>query len=314
MRQFITRNQEEFDLNTKLCGFQTDDSNSKTPFFVIMWIIKLLSRLPLWALYLISDFSYLLARYVIGYRKQVIDENLLHAFPEKTPAERKSIRNEFYRNFTDAFFAETIKMLTISEKELRERFHVVNQELVDAPVKAGTSALMMAGHVFNWEMAILGVALNTEVTAETVYLKLNNDFFNLLMLKIRMHFGGVMTEKSAFRRSMITMRSTPRIVHLAADQRPPISEKHYVREFMNRPALFFEGGEVLAKKMNLPVFYGQITKIKRGYYRFEFTELARAPYDNSATNSVTDEFCRRLEENIRAQPSLYLWSHKRWKL
>lgn len=279
-----------------------------------MFFFRLLSKLPLPVLYLFSDFLYLIARYVISYRKKVIDSNLLHAFPEKTPAERKLIRNKFYRNFTDAFFAETIKMLTISEKELRRRFHVVNQELVDGPVKAGKSTLMMAGHVFNWEMAILGVALNTEVTAETVYLKLNNAFFDQLMLKIRTHFGGLMTEKKEFRRSMITMRSEPRIVHLAADQRPPVSDSRYTREFLNRPALFFEGGEVLAKKMGLPVFYGQITKLKRGHYRFEFTELARPPYTEHAPHSITDEFCRRLEENIRGQPELYLWSHKRWKI
>ncbi len=279
-----------------------------------MFFFRLLSRLPLPVLYLFSDVLYLIARYLISYRKKVIDENLKYAFPEKSSAERKKIRNKFYRNFTDAFFAETIKMLTISEKELRKRFHVVNQELVDAPVKAGTSSLMMAGHVFNWEMAILGVALNTEVTAETVYLKLNNPFFNQLMLKIRTHFGGIMTEKREFRRSMITMRSQPRIVHLAADQRPPVSDSRYTRSFMNRPALFFEGGEFMAKKMGLPVFYGQITKVKRGHYRFEFTELARPPYADHAPHSITDEFCRRLEENIRRQPDLYLWSHKRWRI
>ncbi|MEB2775677.1 lysophospholipid acyltransferase family protein [Algoriphagus sp. D3-2-R+10] len=279
-----------------------------------MFALRLLSRLPLSVLYIFSDILYLLARYVIRYRKDIIDTNLKFAFPEKTPAERKTIRNKFYRNFTDAFFAETFKMLTISEVEHRHRFQVVNQQLVDAPVKNGKSSLMMAGHVFNWEMAILGVALNTEVTAETVYLRLNNAFFNKLMMAIRTRFGGIMTEKSAFRRSMITMRSTPRIVHLAADQRPPVSDSRYTREFMNRPALFFEGGEVLSKKMNLPVFYGQMTKIKRGQYRFEFKELATPPYDDHAVHSITDEFSRRLEENIRMQPDLYLWSHKRWKL
>ncbi|WP_192347005.1 lysophospholipid acyltransferase family protein [Algoriphagus sp. Y33] len=279
-----------------------------------MFFFRLLSRLPLPVLYLFSDLLYLIARYVISYRKKVIDENLRYAFPQKTPLERKKIRNKFYRNFTDAFFAETIKMLTISEKELKQRFQVINQDLVDNPVKSGKSSLMMAGHVFNWEMAILGVALNTEVTAETVYLKLNNSFFNNLMLKIRTHFGGVMTEKSAFRRSMITMRGTPRIVHLAADQRPRVSDSRYTREFMNRPALFFEGGEVLAKKMDLPVFFGTMTKIKRGHYRFEFSPLATPPYIDHTQHSITDEFCRRLEDNIRAQPDLYLWSHKRWKI
>ena len=279
-----------------------------------MFFFRLLSYLPLPVLYLFSDVIYLIARFVIRYRKKVIDENLRFAFPEKTPEERKKIRNRFYRNFTDAFFAETIKMLTISENELRRRFHVVNQEIIDEEVHKGKSALMMAGHVFNWEMAILGVALNTKVTAETVYLKLNNPFFNQLMLNIRTHFGGVMTEKREFRKSMITMRSQPRIVHLAADQRPPSSENRYQREFLHRPAYFFEGGEFMAKKMQLPVFFGTMTKVKRGHYRFEFAKVAAPPYDSHEVHSITDEFCRRLEENIKNQPDLYLWSHKRWKV
>ena len=279
-----------------------------------MFFFRLISRLPLPVLYLFSDVLYLIARYVIRYRKKVIDENLRHAFPEKSADERKAIRNRFYRNFTDAFFAETIKMLTISEKELRQRFQVVGQEIIDTEVQKGKSALMMAGHVFNWEMAILGVALNTQVTAETVYLKLNNPFFDKLMLAIRTHFGGVMTEKREFRKSMITMRSEPRIVHLAADQRPPGKEKRYQRDFLNRPAYFFEGGEFMAKKMELPVFFGKMTKLKRGHYRFEYTPLDSPPYEQAAAHSITDEFCRRLEDNIRQQPDLYLWSHKRWKV
>jgi Kdo2-lipid IVA lauroyltransferase/acyltransferase len=279
-----------------------------------MFFLRLFSRLPLPVLYLFSDMVYLVARFVIGYRKNVIDKNLAFAFPEKSQAERKAIRNRFYRNFTDAFFAETTKLLTISEKELRRRFQVVNQDAIDSEVLKGKTALMMAGHIFNWEMAILGVALNTKVTAETVYLKLNNPFFNRVMLSIRTHFGGVMTEKKEFRKSMITLRSEPRIIHLAADQRPPGKENRYQRDFLNRPAYFFEGGEFMAKKMDLPVFFGAMSKVKRGHYRFDFSKIAEPPFDTAKPHSITDEFCRRLEENIRHQPDLYLWSHKRWKI
>lgn len=278
-----------------------------------MFFFRLLSYLPLSVLYLISDVLYLIARFVIRYRKIVIDENLRFAFPEKSEEERKKIRNRFYRNFTDSF-AETMKMLTISEAEMRKRFLLVKQNLPDNAVKAGTSAIMTAGHLFNWEMAILAIALNSEVVAETVYLKVNNPFFNELMLKIRMHFGGVMTEKRDFRKSMITMRNSPRIVQLASDQRPSSSENRYQREFMNRPAVFFEGAEVLGKKMGLPVFFGKITKLKRGHYSLELSNLASPPYDLAEPHSITDAFCEKLEENIRSQPDLYLWSHKRWKI
>jgi Kdo2-lipid IVA lauroyltransferase/acyltransferase len=279
-----------------------------------MFFFRLLSYLPLSVLYLLSDMIYLIARYVISYRKKVIDENLKFAFPEKSEAARKIIRNRFYRNLTDSFFAETIKMLSVSEKELRERMHIVNQEIVDAEVLKGKSTLMLAGHMFNWELAILSIDVNTQTSSETVYLKLNNPFFDRLMLTIRTKFGGKLTEKKDFRKSMITMRSQPRIVQLAADQRPPGSEKRYLREFLNRPAYFFEGAEYLAKKMDLPVFYAHVIKVNRGKYRLEFEKIAEPPYDAHPANSITDEFCMRLEKNIKAQPELYLWSHKRWKM
>jgi KDO2-lipid IV(A) lauroyltransferase len=278
-----------------------------------MFFFRLLSRLPLSILYLLTDFLYLIARFVIRYRKKVIDENLFHAFPELSDTERKKIRNRFYRNFTDTF-AETIKLLTISEAEFRRRFVIVNQPDLDQPVKNGVSSLMMAGHIFNWEWGVVGTNLYTEVPVETVYLKVNNPFFNELMKKIRTRFGGFVTEKKEFRRGMLTLGRDPRIVLLGSDQRPPSSENRYQREFLNRPAVFFEGAEFLSKKMNLHVHYGKMTKVKRGHYRYEYVPLASPPYDGETPHSITDRFCEMLEDNIREQPDMYLWSHKRWKI
>jgi KDO2-lipid IV(A) lauroyltransferase len=294
-----------------LLDWITEDPN---PHPVFMFFIRLLSRLPLPVLYLFSDLLYFVARFLISYRKKVIDSNLEFAFPEKSAVERKKIRNKFYRNFTDAFFAETIKLLTISEKEFNRHFSIKNAELLDQAVLRGRSALMVAGHIFNWEFGVIGTNLHTNSEVETVYLKVNNPFFDRLMNQIRIHFGGYLTEKKAFRKSILTVKKSPRIILLGSDQRPPQSEKRYQREFLNRPAVFFEGAEFLSKKMDAEVIYGEMKKIKRGHYEFEFSLLASPPYDNSDPHSITDEFCRRLEENIRKQPDLYLWSHKRWKI
>lgn len=252
-------------------------------------------------------------RYAIGYRKKVIEENLAFAFPEKSEAERKTIRNKFYRNFTDSF-AETIKLLSFSEKEIKKRLTIVNKHYLDQEVLAGHSAIFTAGHIFNWELEIVGISLDRHIKVETVYLKVNNPFFNSLMLKIRTRFGGVLTEKQDFRKSMFTLRNSPRIVQLASDQRPASSEKRYKRDFLNRPAVFFEGAELLSKKMNLPVFFGTLTKLKRGHYHLLISKIAEPPYDQAQPHSITDAFCQKLEENILIQPDLYLWSHKRWKI
>jgi KDO2-lipid IV(A) lauroyltransferase len=278
-----------------------------------MLFFKLFSRLPLGILYLFSDMLYLLARYVIRYRKRVIDDNLLHAFPEKTEKERKAIRNRFYRNFTDSI-AETIKSLTISKAELSRRFTITNQELLDQEVKNGTSVLLLAGHFFNWELGLQQAAVLSEVPSEGVYLKINNPFFNRLMYEARTRFGNTITEKNEFRVTVKTLDAHYRVVQLAADQRPNNRTTRYQRAFLNRPAYFFEGAENIAKSMNLPVYFGEITKKGRGRYQATYELLSKGPYTNHPEHSITDAFCERLEANIRLQPDLYLWSHKRWKL
>jgi KDO2-lipid IV(A) lauroyltransferase len=277
------------------------------------FVIRLISYLPLPILYLISDLLYLVARFILGYRKKVIDENLKFAFPEKSEKERKRIRNRFYRNFTDSF-AETIKLLTISPKEFERRFEMINTQFLDEAVSSGTSGLLVSGHLFNWEMGVIGINHAIRAPVETVYLKVNNLFFDNLINTIRTHFGGIVTEKKAFRRTMLTLAKSPRVVLLGSDQRPPSSEKRYKRDFLNRPAVFFEGAEFLSKKMNAHVIYGEMTKIKRGHYRYKMIKLAEPPFDEHLEHSITDKFCEMLEDNIRLQPDLYLWSHKRWKI
>ena len=278
-----------------------------------MLFFRLFSRLPLGILYLFSDVLYLIARYVARYRKQVIDDNLLHAFPEKTAAERKAIRNQFYRNFTDSI-AETIKSITISKEELSRRFTVTNQPTLDQEVIDGKSVLLLAGHFFNWELGLQQAAVLSQVPSEGVYLKLSSPFFNQLMYAARTRFGNTITEKNEFRQTSKTLGTQHRVVQLAADQRPNNRTTRYQRSFMNRPAYFFEGAEHIAKSKDLPVYFGEITKKGRGRYQATYELLAQGPYAAHAEHSLTDAFCARLEANIRLQPDLYLWSHKRWRI
>jgi KDO2-lipid IV(A) lauroyltransferase len=147
-----------------------------------------------------------------------------------------------------------------------------------------------------------------------VYLKINNRFFDKLMYQIRTRFGNTVTEKTEFRETVKTLKTEHRVVQLAADQRPNNRATRYQRAFLNRPAYFFEGAEHIAKSLDLPVFFGEITKKGRGHYQATYELLSRGPYDTEAEHNITDAFCKRLEENIRLQPDLYLWSHKRWKL
>lgn len=277
-----------------------------------MFFFKVLSFLHLKILYLISDLIYIIAYYVLGYRKKVVRENLAHAFPEKTKAQRKAIEKGFFRNLTDSF-AETIKLLTISERELRRRFHIQNIELVADKINNGEIVIGMQAHFFNWEGHVAAASSHLGKSCETVYLKINTPLFEKLMRTIRSRFGSTLVERNSFSKNYIAQRNHPRLIGLAADQRPQFSEVRYWTSFMNRDAAFFEGGEKLAKKFSHTVVYGEIAKPKRGYYNYSYRILASPPYDQDEPHSITERYVRAVEDSIRLNPALYLWSHNRWK-
>ncbi|WP_339923626.1 lysophospholipid acyltransferase family protein [uncultured Cyclobacterium sp.] len=277
-----------------------------------MRLIRLFSKLPLEVLFVFSDFFYLLAYYVLGYRKKIVLSNIKHAFPEKSDEEVRDIARKFYRNFTDSM-AETLKLLTMSEKELLRRFVTKNSNLVFDNVANGEIVIGMCGHFFNWEGHLVAASSQVSEKCETIYTKLNQPFFEKLMKSIRCRFGAILTEKKSFQRTFLRNRHQPRLIVLAADQRPNLADIRYWASFMNRETAFFEGGEKLAKKFNTKVIYAHTSKPKRGHYIFEYQTIAHPPYANDLAHSITDKFIALLENNIRDCPSLYLWSHNRWK-
>ena len=73
------------------------------------------------------------------------------------------------------------------------------------------------------------------------------------------------------------------------------------------------GAERTATTFQYPVFYADVVRTKRGYYKVEYTEIASPSYEKGQEYSITEKFASMLEKSINANPSSYLWSHRRWK-
>ncbi|RZS94776.1 lysophospholipid acyltransferase family protein [Cecembia calidifontis] len=277
-----------------------------------MFLFRLLSYLPLPALYLITDILYLFGYHVLKYRQKVILRNLEYAFPEKSPKERKQIAKKFFRNLTDSF-AETLKLFTMGKNEIKQRFRIEHPEIIKERLDNGEIVLGLTAHFFHWEGQVLAFKAQVDSRMETVYTKVNNAFFENLMKRIRSRFGGFLVEKSDFTRHYLKERNTVRLIGLAADQRPGNRDIRYWTEFMHRETAFYEGPEKMAKRYGHPVVFAKVTKPKRGHYVYNYQLLDAPPYNGRPEHSITDKFIRLTEENIRTEPALYLWSHNRWK-
>ena len=68
---------------------------------ILFQLLMLISKLPLKIQYIFSDLIFVLGYHIVGYRKNIVKENLQNSFPEKSETEIKKIRKQFFRNFSD---------------------------------------------------------------------------------------------------------------------------------------------------------------------------------------------------------------------
>jgi len=274
--------------------------------------IKLLSKLPLFVLYGISDFCHFILCYIFPYRKKVIDQNLKNSFPEKSENELKKIRNRFYLYFTDLFI-EFVKGYSMSKEQILSRVKIIGDEEVQKRISNKQPIILVAGHQGNWEWAIHRLAF-TSYTSDIIYQKLNNKKFNDFTLQLRTKFPGIlMMEKRESILLTKDRKDVPRAVCLLSDQAPQKPESAYWTSFMNQDTAFFTGMERFARDYNYPVFYIELVKIKRGQYEMRFELLADLPLSNISNGEIIERFARRLERSVNEFPEQYLWSHRRWK-
>jgi len=99
---------------------------------------------------------------------------------------------------------------------------------------------------------------------------------------------------------------------MAADQSPSNIDDCYWVNFLNRETAWLHGPEKYARKYNMPVFYVDIRKIKRGFYELELVLLTDKPA-LMPDGKITRMYALELEKSILNEPAFWLWSHKRWK-
>ena len=279
-------------------------------YYFVFGFLYLVSLLPFFILYGIADVFFLILYYVIGYRKEVVMNNLRQAFPEKKEPELRLIAMKFYRNFIDNWI-ETIKLLSVSKKSLNK--HITgNFEVFHQLYATGRSVQVNLGHFFNWEIMTLHTGINQPYTFLTVYYPQSSKIMNRMIIYVRSRWGNPQLPSTEMARAIIPWRKKQYLLALGADQNPAGTENAYWLYFMNRPAPFVKGPEKFARGQGIPVVMLITTKPKRGHYHFEYFLLSDDPKSLSEGELIR-RYVQHLEENIRLQPEIYLWSHKRWK-
>jgi KDO2-lipid IV(A) lauroyltransferase len=248
--------------------------------------------------------------YIIKYRKKVVINNLQKAFPNKNKKEINKIAKLFYKNLLDILL-ESIKGLTMNKQTFLKRFQIINPEYLNNFYNKNISILNLAGHYANWEWGIQAVDMQLKHQVVSIYKPLSNKQLDTYIKTKRERFGMKLVPMDETK-NIFTNITKPVSVIMAADQSPSNVHKAIWVNFLNIKTPFIHGPEAYAKKLNTPVVYFDVQRVKRGYYTLEIKNITNSP-SSLKQNELTKIYAKTLEQIIKHKPQDWLWSHKRWK-
>ena len=203
-------------------------------YFVAYSFCYMVSLLPFWVLYRISDLFYVLLYHIIKYKRKVVRNNLRISFPQKGENEILAIEKKFYAFLCDQF-VETIKLCSITEKGINKRmaFEGLPEMVSELENENKNFAFLYMGHYGNWEwLSLLATKVqehNSKMVNGYIYYPLKNKIFDRILLKLRNRLGGKSIAIKDTIRRIIELEENSRkaIIAFVSDQAPLWSGKYH---------------------------------------------------------------------------------------
>ena len=236
-------------------------------------------------------------------------DNLALAFPEKSAAERETIIRAMWDNLgrTVAEYAHLDKFDLYGSAP---RIRVEN--VAEIEKIRGQGMLILSGHFANWEIMPIAAA-RFGLDGAIVYRPPNNPYVDRYICRARAKKGYAeqISKHQGVKRIFTLLRSGKAIL-LLADQK---TNEGIPAPFFGRDAMTTPAPAALALKLKVPVVFASNKRL--GGARFAVTvhpplDFAPSGDEDADMRTMTIAINRRLEEMVRADPSQWLWIHRRW--
>lgn len=282
-----------------------------------LWLFaRLFAVMPYWLkYYVVENVVFFLLCYCLRYRRKVVWTNLRNSFPEKSDAELRTIRRKFYLTLAE-IFVDTVNMAHMDERKGKSVLCVKDVERHVSEVH-GRDWIAMTAHFGCWEYCSYWGLYERSQMLVSVYHPLRSPIMESFYRRLRNYENAMAVPMKDSLRFYLRNREhgvegKNLVMGLIADQNPPLRPDSHWFRFLNQDTIFFDGGEKLALRCHLPVYFVRMERLRRGRYRMSFEKI----YDGEeqvAPNEITERYVRRLETMIREHPELWIWSHRRWK-
>jgi len=249
----------------------------------------------------------------LGIRKRVVERQIAAAFPNLEHEAVVDLARASYRHLGRSFI-ETALLDSLGKDGLQKLVETVDGwEEIEEVMSRGKGAVLVTGHIGNWELAGAYVAARG-VPLDVIARGMANPLFDAYINHTREVMGmTVVHDSEAVRRTPRSLRGG-RAVAFVADQGVLGLASTFV-PFFGRPAKTPRGAAVFALRFDVPVVFVVALRKPNGRYRIviERIEAPQTGERDRDVDAIVAGFTQHLEKWVREVPAQYFWQHRRWK-
>ncbi|KTC91164.1 lysophospholipid acyltransferase family protein [Fluoribacter dumoffii] len=261
-----------------------------------------------WFIYFLMPAKYSIAQQNIDR----VFNNLLSSY------EKKRLAVAYYSHIV-LCFKELFFLNFLSKKLLQKRVKILGGEHLYSALQKGKGALVLTGHLGNWEFAPLFFPKLVKKGGADFYCVrklLRIQFLNSIFWG-RFEKAGfkIINKNNALAESRFALKSKD-VVFFPFDLRPPCHSRSSLRtNFLGQSSKTYASLAHLAYRLNCPVLSVSFYRLNKKQHIIEFyPEIPADPLKDKkqAYLENTEKYNKRLEEMLLAHPEQWLWSYKRW--
>ncbi len=248
-------------------------------------------------------FCFLFPRY-----RDIAGKNLKKAFPDKSPVEIKTVRDDVFRNM-GMNLAELCMLNFRSRSFWFGRIEMKGKEHIDKALKEGKGIILLSAHIGNWEL--MGACLSMagyplDVAARVI----KNVFLNNMLVFFRSLRGVNTVYRSGTEnlRRMAESLKKGRVLGILIDQDTRKGGEFV--DFFGMPCYTPLSVARFSELRNTVVLPGFIYRKKDLRHSIRIMPAITKISDRVAATAVHS---RIIEDFLRKYPSQWIWFHRRWK-
>jgi Kdo2-lipid IVA lauroyltransferase/acyltransferase len=249
----------------------------------------------------------------LGIRKRVVERQIAAAFPNLDSSAVVQLARDSYKHLGRTF-VESALLDSLGRDGIQTLVdRVEGWEEVEDVMSKGRGAVMVTGHIGNWELAGAYVAARG-IPLDAIVRGMANPLFDTYINRTREQMGmTIVHDSEAVRRTPRSLRGG-RAVAFVADQGVLGLASTFV-PFFGRPAKTPRGAAVFALRFEVPVLFVVALRQPNGRFRVTVERIeARQTGDRDRDiDAIVARFTERLEHWVRVVPAQYFWQHRRWK-